>query len=127
MAGFAIGVIGFQLLPWPLAGWLALIMLPLLALLLVQGRARQLGLLALGIAWAATAAAWALECRLPKPLDGQILVLEGVVVGLPEIEAARQRFLVRPTRIVDYPAKRPLPRRIRLSWYGRAPYVHSGE
>ena len=127
MAAFAIGVIGFQLLPWPLAGWLALAALPLLALLLARGQTRRLGLLALGIAWAAVSAAWALECRLPKPLDGQILVLEGVVVGLPELEAARQRFLIRPTRIIGYPAKRPLPRRIRLSWYGRAPRVHPGE
>lgn len=127
MAGFAIGVIGFQLLPWPLAGWLAVTLMPLLALLLAGGRARQLGLLTLGVVWAAVAAAWALECRLPKPFDGRSVVLEGIVVGLPQIEAVRQRFLVQPTRIVDYPAERPLPRRIRLSWYGRAPHVHPGE
>ncbi|MDN5871260.1 MAG: DNA internalization-related competence protein ComEC/Rec2 [Nitrococcus sp.] len=127
MAAFAIGVIGFQLLPWPLAGWLALALVPLLALGLARGRARQLGLLALGVAWAAAAAAWALESRLPRALDGRLLVLEGVVIGLPEHTAVRQRFLVRPTRIIDYPAQRPLPRSIRLSWYGRAPDVHPGE
>lgn len=127
MAAFTIGVIGFQLLAWPLAGWLALAIMPLLALLLARGRARQFGLFTLGMAWAATAAAWAMECRLPKPLDGQVLVLEGVVVGLPETTTVRQRFLVRPTRIVNYPVQRPLPRRIRLSWYGRAPDVHPGE
>lgn len=127
MAGFAIGVVGFQLLPWPLAGWLAVVITPLLALLLARGRARQLGWLALGAAWAATAAAWAVECQLPKALDGEILVLEGVVVGLPETTAARQRFLVQPTRIVDYPENRPLPRRVRLSWYGNVPDVDPGE
>lgn len=127
MAAFAIGVIGFQLLPWPLAGWLALAALPLLALLLARARARQLGLFTLGIAWAATAAAWALECRLPNALDGRNLILEGVVIELPERTAVRQRFLVQPIRIVDYPAKRPLPRRIRLAWYGRTPTVHPGE
>ncbi|MCO6441177.1 MAG: DNA internalization-related competence protein ComEC/Rec2 [Nitrococcus mobilis] len=127
MAAFAIGVIGFQLLPWPLAGWLALAAMPLLALLLARARARQLGLFTLGIAWAAAAAAWALECRLPNSLDGRNLTLEGVVVGLPERTAVRQSFLVRPIRIDDYPAKRPLPRQIRLAWYGRAPTVHPGE
>ncbi|EAR23543.1 DNA internalization-related competence protein ComEC/Rec2 [Nitrococcus mobilis] len=127
MAAFAIGVIGFQLLPWPLAGWLALATLPLLALLLARTRARQLGLFTLGVAWAAAAAAWALECRLPNALDGRNLILEGVVIELPERTAVRQRFLVRPIRIVDYPANRPLPRRIRLAWYGRTPTVHPGE
>ncbi len=127
MAAFAIGVIGFQLLPWPLAGWLAVMTVPLLALLFARARARQLGLFALGIAWAAAAAVWALECRLPNSLDGRNLTLEGVVVGLPEHTAARQRFLVRPIRIVDYPAERPLPRQIRLAWYGRTPMVHPGE
>ncbi|HET8700718.1 MAG TPA: DNA internalization-related competence protein ComEC/Rec2 [Nitrococcus sp.] len=127
MAAFAIGVICFQLLPWPLIGWLAFAATFLLALLLARGRVRQVGLLALGVVWAATAAAWALQCRLPRSLDGRSLMLEGVVVGLPESTAARQRFLVRPIRIVGYPAKRPLPRRIRLAWYGRAPQVHPGE
>lgn len=127
MAGFALGVVSFQILPWPLAGWLAVALAPLLVLLLARGRIRQLGLLALGLAWAATAAAWALECRLPAPLDGKSQVLEAVVVGLPEAGAVRQRFLVRPIRISAYPPNRPLPRRIRLSWYGRAPPVHPGE
>ena len=127
MAAFALGVIGFQLLPWPLAGWLASAIVPALALLLARGRLRQFGICAFGIAWAACAAAWALDCRLPESLDGQSLSLEGVVVGLPERTAVRQRFLVRPVRIRGYPANRPLPRRVRLSWYGHSPPVHPGE
>lgn len=127
MAAFALGVIGFQLLPWPLAGWLAAVITPLLALLLARGRLRQFALFTLGIVWAACAAGWALDCRLPKPLDGHSLSLEGVIVGLPERTAVRQRFLVRPRRIAGYPANRPLPRRVRLSWYGRSPPVQPGE
>nr|MBO2466447.1 DNA internalization-related competence protein ComEC/Rec2 [Xanthomonadaceae bacterium] len=78
------------------------------------GRWRPLGALLAGFGWAALHAGWALQAQWPPPRDGQEVQVRGRVVGLPEHEARRTRFLLR----VDRDAPEPLRGRLlQLAWY----------
>lgn len=121
MLALAAGLLSLCFLPaLPAIGWLAV--LPVVALMLLPFRTYPLAFFLLGLAWACVSAQWALDDRLPEPLDGQTRWLEGRVVGLPQQAEGVLRFELEGGR-----ARRGrIPQRLRLAWYGGPP-VHSGE
>ncbi|HET6603922.1 MAG TPA: DNA internalization-related competence protein ComEC/Rec2 [Xanthomonadaceae bacterium] len=80
--------------------------------------------LAFGFLWTAVHGQLALQARLPEHLVGQELAIQGTVVGLPRSDEGRQRFDLAIERAASAPEIEG--RRVRLSWYGRAPLVLSG-
>ncbi|UVE47370.1 DNA internalization-related competence protein ComEC/Rec2 [Pseudomonas chlororaphis] len=121
MLALAAGLLSLRFLPaLPAIGWLAV--LPVVALMLLPFRTYALALFLLGLTWACVSAQWALDDRLPEPLDGQTRWLEGRVVGLPQQAEGVLRFELEGGR-----ARRGrIPQRLRLAWYGGPP-LHSGE
>jgi len=82
----------------------------------VSSRWRWMGALLAGAAWAGLHASWSMGAQLPVPWEGREVVVRGQVVGLPEPQARRTRFLFR----VDDAAEQPAPLRgrlLRLAWY----------
>ncbi|WP_024890035.1 ComEC/Rec2 family competence protein [Luteimonas huabeiensis] len=99
--------------PWPL--WPVLVLAGG-ALWWRGGHWRWAGAAACGFAVAGLHAAFALSLQLPPTLERADVPLRGRVVGLPEHEAERTRFLFR----VDRDAAMPAPLRgrlLRLAWY----------
>ena len=69
-----------------------------------------------GAAWAGLHAAWSFGAQLPPAWEGRDVIVSGRVVGLPEPQARRTRFLLR----VDHADAQPAPLRgklVRLAWY----------
>jgi competence protein ComEC len=122
-----------------LAAWLpqlpplaCLWLLPPLFLVSCKIRRRPLWLVfcfALGMSWGVGYGHWALSSLLPDDLEGEELVLEGRVVGLPDQDARRLRFLLQVTSAETTQGK-PLtsfPRRVQLSWYDLNQDIHAGD
>nr|WP_298133536.1 DNA internalization-related competence protein ComEC/Rec2 [uncultured Pseudoxanthomonas sp.] len=81
-----------------------------------SSRWRWVGALLAGVAWAGLHASWSMGAQLPVPWEGREVVVSGQVVGLPEPQARRTRFLFR----VDDAAEQPAPLQghlLRLAWY----------
>ena len=102
--------------------------LPIFLLLAwLHARARPVALFACGFLWALLRAQYLLVSVLPGPLEGQALVVDGRVVGLPSDDARRLRFdfqisaARRDGRALGWRG------RVRLSWYEGAPMVLPGE
>jgi competence protein ComEC len=101
-----------------------LLPLPLRLLLLASGvagwvmggRARCIGALLAGAGWAALHAGWALERQLPPALEGHTVPVIGAVVGLPDMEARRTRFLLRVDSD-DRQLESLRGRLLQLAWY----------
>lgn len=82
----------------------------------VPSRARWIGAGLAGVAWAGLHATWSLGAQLPVAWEGHEVTVTGRVVGLPEPQARRTRFLFR----VDDEGRQPAPlqgRLLRLAWY----------
>lgn len=97
----------------------------------MPSRWRWIGALLAGAAWAALHATWSMHAQLPVAWEGREAKVIGTVIGLPEPQARRTRFLFR----VDDGAGQPAPlqgRLLRLSWYddfdatGIGPRKHLG-
>jgi competence protein ComEC len=122
-AGLACGVAwlaGMMLclwLPMLLPAWLLWIAAVLgSALWSRRIRGHWLGAALAGFAWVGLHAAWSLHAQLPVSMEGREVAVRGRVVGLPEPEARRTRFLFRVDDLPTQPA--PLRGRLlRLSWY----------
>ncbi|MGY4532444.1 competence protein ComEC [Pseudomonas sp. TE3786] len=83
---------------------------------------RALGVALLGFTWACVSAGAALEDRLAPALDGQIVWLQGRVVGLPAQGREGVRF-----QLQDATSRRgQLPTLLRLSWR-QGPALQAGE
>jgi competence protein ComEC len=83
--------------------------------------------LALGVCWAALRAGFVLEHGLHPALVGEPVRLEGRIAGVPEHRDGRVRFLFDVTSVESARRRWPLPGRVRLDWYGRAPAPVAGE
>ncbi|KAF1725773.1 DNA internalization-related competence protein ComEC/Rec2 [Pseudoxanthomonas japonensis] len=82
----------------------------------VPSRARWIGAGLAGVTWAGLHATWSLGAQLPVAWEGREVTVTGRVVGLPEPQARRTRFLFR----VDDEGRQPAPlqgRLLRLAWY----------
>ncbi len=89
--------------------------------------ARSVALFACGFLWALLRAQCLLVAVLPQSLEGQALVVDGRVAGLPSGDARRLRFdfQISGARQDGQPVR--LRGRIRLSWYEGAPVVLPGQ
>lgn len=82
----------------------------------VPSRARWIGAGLAGVAWAGLHATWSLGAQLPVAWEAREVTVTGRVVGLPEPQARRTRFLFR----ADDEGRQPAPlqgRLLRLAWY----------
>ncbi len=82
---------------------------------------------ALGFLWALLHAHGVAPPPLHPDLEGNDLVLEGVVAGLPEVDDRRTRFLFEVERVTRAGVEYGSPGRVRLSWYRDAPKLRAGE
>lgn len=88
---------------------------------------RPLALFSCGLLWALLRAHWMVADTLPSHLEGQVLVVDGSVAGLPREDPHRLRFDFRVTgarrdgQVVNFGGK------VRLSWYQGAPQVQPGQ
>ena len=123
LAAFALlsGVLIFQqlsALPPPATAWLCL---PALCLAWFYPVWR-LPVFALGgFVWAWWVAAGMLAQSLPAQLEGVDVGVEGVIVSLPDRDAARSRFQFEVERLITPEGEAASPGRVMLSWYARPP------
>jgi competence protein ComEC len=82
----------------------------------MPSRWRCVGALLAGAAWAGLHATWSMGVQLPVEWEGREVAVAGRVIGLPEPQARRTRFLL---RVDDAPGQlAPLRGRLlRLAWY----------
>lgn len=100
--------------------WVAI--LGLLSLILSIFRCWRLMFFTMGVLWALYHANLRLAERLPEPLQGQVISVEGQVVGLPHYDDRRVRF--------DFKVLHPdtaFPEKIRLSWYFPEQQIKAGQ
>lgn len=88
---------------------------------------RSLGLFTGGLLWVLLRAHWMLADVLPPRFEGQVLVVEGRIVGLPMQDPRRLRFDFQILRAHRDGQEVALRGRLRLSWYQGAPLVMPGE
>jgi competence protein ComEC len=89
--------------------------------------ARPPALLACGFLWTVMHAQWASLAALPESLEGESLIVDGTIAGLPAGDAERLRFdflISRASRDAQPVDFRGL---VRLSWYRDAPGVEPGQ
>ncbi|MFW5451138.1 MAG: DNA internalization-related competence protein ComEC/Rec2 [Methylophagaceae bacterium] len=120
---FALGCVVFlQLATLPSSLWLWAL-LPACSLLLFD-KSRLLAVFTLGILWALLHASLIINNRLAEQLEGQDIVITGIVDNIPEYQNRRLRFEFKP----DQQDNVRLPTKIRLNWYQPLPdSLHSGE
>lgn len=75
----------------------------------------------LGFVWAAGYGHWEMVDSLDPSLEGQELVVEGVIVSIPQYQSRRVRFLFEPEQASLDRRKVAVPSRLRLSWYDGHP------
>ncbi len=76
----------------------------------------------LGMLWTISFASMRLNDRLLEPLQGHVIDIEGVVVGLPQYDERKVRF--------DFSVSKPInnfPQKIRLSWYFPKQTIKAGQ
>ena len=119
-AALLLGTTLCLLLPCLPPRWLLALLLPGALLLLRNAALRPAGMLLAGLAFAGLQAGHALDMQLPQALQGQALMVRGVVVDLPVHEARRTRFRFE----VDGDAAQPPAlrgRTLQLAWYDDDP------
>ncbi|WP_322113826.1 DNA internalization-related competence protein ComEC/Rec2 [Marinimicrobium sp. C6131] len=82
----------------------------------------------LGFLWGASFGHWQLYHRLPQSFGGAEIRVQGILVGLPDHDARRERIRLQVERVestTGSPLDLPL-RHILVSWYG-GPSLHAGE
>ncbi len=126
-AGVLLGVLGFQQLSvLPDARWL----LPLLPLLW-WGRRFPVSLfpvaLVAGFTWGHASALLHAPQEIPPVFLKDVMIAEGVVLGLPDANAQRTRFFFLADRLETWSERLEGRWKLRLSWYREAPELHPGE
>ncbi|NOX77008.1 MAG: DNA internalization-related competence protein ComEC/Rec2 [Gammaproteobacteria bacterium] len=81
----------------------------------------------MGFLWANLVAHAYLAAPLEAALEGQDVVVEGVVASLPVIRSRSTRFQFSPLTLQLDGEPRPLPGTLLLTWYGDAPPLRVGE
>ncbi|MEH6389858.1 MAG: DNA internalization-related competence protein ComEC/Rec2 [Pseudomonas profundi] len=114
-----VGLITPLLMPSLPPGWSIAAALPvMLGAALSGGSGRVLAAFLAGLIWASYCHHQALDQRLAPALDGQKVVLEGRISGLPEPTLTGWRFELADARLVETGEALPL---IRAHWYGGEP------
>lgn len=76
----------------------------------------------IGIMWAVGVSALRLADRLPESSEGQLIKIEGHVIGLPNVDERRVKF--------DFSVAKPnqnFPKKLRLSWYFPKQTIKTGQ
>lgn len=114
----------FSQLPSP---WWGAVLLPAL-LLVSRYRKLRLPLMFLfGLLWASMHASIMLQRTLAADLEGKDIVVDGRIASIPERRQHSLRFELAPLGSPDPTVSDRLPRRLRLSWYGRAPALEADD
>lgn len=112
------------MLPWPLLAGVLLVVLAMSA----RWRIGWLMLWpVLGWGYAQLATAPQLQQSMPSALIRQTVMIEGRILGLPDIKKERTRFLFKIQRAQHQGHEISLPTRVRLSWYQDAPPLQAGQ
>ncbi len=82
----------------------------------------RLMLFVIGLLWGVHFSSIRLADRLPEYLQGQLVQIEGKVVGLPQYDEKRVRFDFAPIKPIA-----TLPEKIRLSWYFPQQKIATGQ
>ncbi|NCF81849.1 MAG: DNA internalization-related competence protein ComEC/Rec2 [Proteobacteria bacterium] len=88
---------------------------------------RPVALFACGFLWALLHAHYTLMATLPASLEGRVLVVDGIVAGLPRADEGRLRFDFNVSEARRDGRPVGLRGRLRLSWYQHAPLVQPGQ
>jgi len=92
--------------------------------LLVFSKIRWLAFIALGFIWSAYQASLILNDRLAVDLQGQDIVITGIISSIPEFHQRRIRFEFSP----DQNQEITLPKKLLLNWYQPLPeLIHADE
>lgn len=81
----------------------------------------------IGFVWATSYAHILLNQQLPKTLEAKPILLQGMIVGLPEVQVDATRFTFLVSKVIDEHIQSVPIKKLRLSWYGRSVSVKSGE
>jgi competence protein ComEC len=111
------GISLVQLLPALPEPWWALLSLPLAMAAWRYPPLRPVLIVSLGFLWAWWSAALILQRQLPVALEGRDVVVEGMIVSLPERDARRARFEFEVAKCYQDADSLPNPGRIVLNWY----------
>jgi competence protein ComEC len=124
---FLLGVLACQqLASLPAVAWTWL--LPVLVVGGCRWRLlRPAAWLVCGFLWTLLHAHLILGAALAPMLEGEDLVVEGVISGIPERLERGRRFEFQVERLEYAGEAQPLPGRIRLNWYGAASDLAAGE
>ncbi|MCX7563224.1 DNA internalization-related competence protein ComEC/Rec2 [Xanthomonadaceae bacterium XH05] len=116
-SGLTLGVVAAMGLPQAVPGWVcwSLVATGIFVVLRLP-RWRLLSGLCIGSGWAVLVAVWTMDARLPVALEGDDLIVEGRVRGLPESGDGRVRFEFDVAR-GENAAMVLEGRRLRLAWY----------
>lgn len=93
-----------------------------LILVLALFRHWRLMFFTMGLLWAICFASIRLADRLPEQLQGQLIPVEGKVIGLPRYDERKVRF--------DFAVSKPdrdFPKKLRLSWFFPKQQIKSGQ
>ena len=111
------GISVFQAMPDLPALWWAILFLPITVVVWRHRRFWPILVVTLGFMWAWLNAALILQRQLPTMLEGQDVVVEGVIASLPEKDTRRVHFEFEVTKLYRGDATFPEPGRIALNWY----------
>ena len=121
---FLLGVLSIQALD-SLPSTTVLVLVALSLVISIK-RAKWLACFLFGFIWVSINAVSVLAQQLPKNLEGQELLLQGEVVGLPVQYPDATRFVFKVESLADKTIEQ-FPETIRLSWYRGFHQLHSGE
>jgi competence protein ComEC len=117
LISFVIGVTLFQYSPVVPESWWAVVLMPL-TLLWHKPRMRPWIAFLAGGGWALVFASGHLQHRLPAELEGQDMIVEGVIASLPKREGHLSRFHMDVNQLRDREGN-PIPMsHLQLGWYG---------
>ena len=131
--GFLMGTASVQqLATLPDLHWsVGLFCMLLVTAVFLRGRGLLLLSIGLGFCWASIVAHYLLAGALPIELEGQDVLVEGLVASLPEQQGRRLQFQFVPDRLHWQDQSRDVPGKLLLSWYPRKghkiPTLHVGE
>lgn len=118
---FVIGIITVQQLS-SLPGSRWIVFLCLIVVFLALLRSWRLIFFVIGLLWAITFSSVRLTDRLPEQSQGQLLSIEGKVIGLPRYDERRVRF---DFLVTSSPSK--IPGKLRLSWFFPKQKITTGQ
>jgi competence protein ComEC len=136
--GFLTGVVVLQQLSslpdlW-FSGFLFLLMLGLLLVAQLYSKWSKWRLMVVfilsvtaGVCWATITGTLLIADGLDPALEGQDMVVEGVIASLPEIQDRRVRFEFVPDSVFKNGKTQVLPGKLLLSWYEQPPELNVGE